>query len=77
MCPLTVPLHQFEFGQSNAVYVSSGKDLVPVWLINVATALHALHALLVPQVESEFVLGVELPSSLLLRYTMSPYANVY
>jgi hypothetical protein len=46
------------------VYVSSDEDLVPVWLVDVATALHAL---LVPEVESEFVLGVELPSSLLLR----------
>jgi hypothetical protein len=61
---LTVPLHQFEFGQSYAVYVSSDEDLVPVWLVDVTTALHAL---LVPEVESEFVLGVELPSSLLLR----------
>ena len=60
MSLLAVPLHKLEFGQA----VSYGEDLVPVRLIDVANALHTL---LVPKVESEFVLDVELPSSLLLR----------
>jgi hypothetical protein len=36
---------------------------MPVWLIHMASAFHTL---LVPQVESELVLGVELVSALLL-----------
>jgi hypothetical protein len=43
--------------------VASGNDTMPVWLVHMAFALHTL---LVPQVESEFVLGVELVSALLL-----------
>jgi hypothetical protein len=50
-------------GVGSSSYVTSGNDTMPVWLIHMASALHTL---LVPQVESEFVLGVELVSALLL-----------
>jgi hypothetical protein len=45
------------------MYVASGNDTMPVWLVYMASTLHTL---LVPQVESEFVLGIELVSALLL-----------
>jgi type II secretory pathway component PulF len=45
------------------MYVASGEDLVVVGLVYVVTTLHTF---LVPQIESHFVLGVELPTSLLL-----------
>ena len=46
------------------MHIASGKNLVVVGLVDVTSALHTF---LVPQIESHLVLGVELPSSLLLR----------
>jgi hypothetical protein len=61
---LAVPFHEFDLGYLNPMYIASGDDTMPVWLIHMAS--FALHTLLIPQVESEFVLGVELVSALLL-----------
>ena len=46
-----------------SVHIASGKDLAVVWQVDVTSILHTL---LVPQIESNLVLGIELPSSLLL-----------
>ena len=45
---LAVPFHEFDLGYLNPVYVASGNDTMPIWLVHMASALHTL---LVPQVE--------------------------
>jgi hypothetical protein len=63
MSSLPVPFHELYLGYAYSMHISSGKDLVVVGLVDVTSALHAF---LVPQIKSHLVLGVELPSSLLL-----------
>ena len=61
---LAVPFHEFDLGYLNPVHDASGNDPMPVWLVHMMAS--ALHTFLIPQVESELVLSVELVSALLL-----------
>ena len=61
--PLVVEVHEFDLRYLNPMYVASGNDPMLVWLIHMVSTLHIL---LIPQIEPELVLGVELVSALLL-----------
>ncbi len=63
MGSLPVPFHELYLRYAYSMYVASSEDLVVVGLVYVASTLHTF---LVPQIESHLILGVELPSSLLL-----------
>jgi hypothetical protein len=63
MSSLPVPFYELYLGYAYSMHIASGKDLVVVGLVDVTSTLHTF---LVPQIESHLVIGVELPSLLLL-----------